>query len=145
MEGKGKCRKACLSSGVPICGNILTCCSYKIYNAEKTFRGAQAQCATDGAYLAYPTSDAENTFIAGLITRGYFWIGVNDIDEEGKWVTDDGHDIFYSNWHTYNDGRTEPSKRRDEDGVVMNGRDWWDREPNIQYPFICYFRVDSKL
>ena len=63
---------------------------YKIYNEYKNYRDAQAQCVSDGANLAVPRSNAENNFIAGLIPNKQIWIGINDIDEEGIYVTVDG-------------------------------------------------------
>ena len=63
---------------------------YKIYNKHRNYRDAQAQCVSDGANLAVPRSNAENKFIAGLIPNKQIWIGINDIDKQGIYVTVDG-------------------------------------------------------
>lgn len=63
---------------------------YKIYNEHKNYRDAEVQCVTDGAHLAIPRSNDENNFIAGLIPNKRIWIGINDIDAEGIYVTVDG-------------------------------------------------------
>ena len=50
-----------------------------------------------------------------------FWIGFNDIEEEGNWVWSSGEPVVYTNWH-----RTEPNNCGDfptcypEDAAVMN-------------------------
>ena len=40
--------------------------------------------------LAIPKSKVENDFIAGLIPDKTIWIGINDINKEGHFVTVDG-------------------------------------------------------
>ena len=67
---------------------------YKIYLDSMTFLEAQAQCISDGANLAIPRSKVENGFIAGLIPDTKIWIGINDIENEGVFVTDDGSGWF---------------------------------------------------
>ena len=59
---------------------------------------AEAQCVSDGALLALPRSDSENDFIANLIPDEGIWIGLNDINEEGKFVTSDGVEPCYTKW-----------------------------------------------
>ena len=120
---------------------------YKTYGSDyKTFRDARDRCRSDGAYLAYPTSHAENSFIAGLLSRRCFWLGVNDIDQEGKWVTDDGRMVSYVNW-----ADNKPSNGTDNhDGVKICGSNitssstWYDDPTNNSDQFICYFRINRK-
>ena len=107
----------------------------------KNFWDAREHCRNEGAYLAYPTSDAESDFIAGLLPGWCFWIGVNDIDEEGKWVTDDGRMISYSNWR-----HDQPNNAPDHDGVkICHGEGlWYDDSTNSLDQYLCYFRIESK-
>ena len=67
---------------------------YKIYHEPKSYLEAQDQCNSDGANLAIPRSKVENDFIAGLIPDKIIWIGINDIANEGNFVTDDGSGWF---------------------------------------------------
>ena len=67
----------------------------KIYEA-KNYNAAKDQCESDGAHLAIPRSDAENAFITNLIPNEEIWIGVNDIDEEGTFVSVNGIDVSYT-------------------------------------------------
>ena len=69
---------------------------YKIYLEPTTYREAQAQCKSDGAHLAIPRSKVENDFIAGLIPNKTIWIGINDIENEGNYVTNDGSGWFFN-------------------------------------------------
>ena len=59
---------------------------YKIYEA-KNYNSAKDQCESDCSYLAIPRSDAENAFITSLIPNEKIWIGLNDIDEEGTFIS----------------------------------------------------------
>ena len=67
---------------------------YKIYLEPKSYPEAQTQCKSDGANLAIPRSKVENDFIASLIPDKKIWIGINDIENEGNFVTDDGSGWF---------------------------------------------------
>ena len=64
-----------------------------------SYAAADSQCKSDGSFLAIPRSEAENDFIASLIPNEYIWIGINDIEQEGRYVTVDGSAISYTNWH----------------------------------------------
>ena len=107
---------------------------YKVYKAMN-YLDAKAQCESDGAYLATPRSDDQNAFIASLIPNANIWIGLNDIDEEGTFVSVDDEEVSYTKW-SYG----EPNNLEDEDGVHIsrssNGY-WNDASITIQYQFVC--------
>ena len=108
-------------------GNIF----YKVYTTELNYNDAKAQCESDGAFLAIPRSQAENDFFFGLMSNS-FWIGINDIEQEGSFVAVDGQGVSWTNWVTgYPDGGG--------DGVFaswVDGR-WYDRDPLDKFDFIC--------
>ena len=83
---------------------------YKIYLEPTTYRKAQAQCKSDGANLAIPRSKVENDFIAGLIPNKTIWIGINDIENEGNFVTDDGSGWFLTISYSLYFGNTQNLK-----------------------------------
>ena len=58
---------------------------YKLYG-EMNYTAAEVQCKSDGTFLPVPRFEAENNFIADL-SNDSFWIGVNDLQEEGKFVS----------------------------------------------------------
>ena len=105
------------------------------------FRDAKNKCKSDGAYLAFPRSNAENTFIADFILShdDELWIGVNDIDEEGRFFTVDGLEVSYTNWYG-----SQPNG--DGDGVVIDyDGEWWDRGMSDEYGFVCMYQIDGEL
>ena len=121
------------------------------------YTDAIAQCEFDGAYLAYPRSEDENAFIASLIPNQNIWIGVNDIDEEGNFVSVDGLEVSYTKWYT----PSQPSQPDnfltddgfDEDGVqILWGREstwawldsngfWNDLSIKNRLKFVCSYDI----
>ena len=63
---------------------------YKVYNTPRNYGDAKAQCESDGAFLAIPRSQAENDFLRSLLSNRDFWIGINDIEQEGSFVAVNG-------------------------------------------------------
>lgn len=121
---------------------------YKVYRSM-TFTAAIAQCKSDGASLAFPRSEAENDFIVGLIPGQNIWIGINDIDQEGKFVSIDGQDISFTKWYV-------PSGQPDnwgnnEDAVHIIGRPgnslgyWNDLPVTYSNRFVCTYMLSSKF
>ena len=102
------------------------------------FLDAKHKCESDGAHLGYPKSVTENSFFADIM-NGEIWIGVNDYDEENKFVTVDGFEVSYTNWYW-----NQPNG--DGDGVVIdNNGQWWDRPNNRDYRFVCFYRISGKI
>lgn len=123
---------------------------YKLYG-PRSYLEAKALCESDNATLATPRSDDENAFIAGLISETSIitiWIGVNDIDENNKWISvSDDREVKYTNWN-----KDQPSgfyKGREENGVEIYrpgfhglGGLWNDREIAAQNEFICLYDIE---
>ena len=113
---------------------------YKIYTEKKNYGDAKAQCESDRTFLAIPRSEAENDFIAGLIPNENIWIGINDIEGEGRFVAVNGRDISYTKWYA-----GEPNNKNhgayDEDGVeIRQGsyqKTWNDDPASWTKKFIC--------
>ena len=101
---------------------------------------AKAKCESESAYLASPRSDDENAFIASLIPNENILIGVNDIDEEGTFVTTDGRAVSYTNWKT-----NQPDNYGSgEDVVVILGNPngfWGDGSLTHQSKFVCVYNI----
>ena len=105
-----------------------------------TYTSAKALCESDGAFLAVPRSDAENDFITWLFPGSHVWIGINDINQEGVYVSVDGRSISYTKWYS-----GEPNNSGDEDGVHIHA-DWngyWnDKDVSNAYKFVCIYSVN---
>ncbi len=112
-----------------------------------TWFEARDFCASYGYHLNRIGDDAENQWAdetADTYSTGKWWMGYNDLDEEGTWVWEDGSSITYSNWHA-----GEPNNVGGSPGDGYNeGEDcgqfnrWddltWNDEPcDLQFNFIC--------
>lgn len=66
---------------------------YQAFSASISWTQAKAQCESSGGYLATITSEAEQKFIEGLISKGdknYYWIGgYSESERAFRWVTDE--------------------------------------------------------
>ena len=122
---------------------------YKVYGQMK-FLDAEAQCVSDGALLALPRSDCENDFIAGLIPDQPIWIGLTDINEEGKFVTSDGVEPSYTKWDTNNNqpNNVPHPGGYDEDATFIIGMHswltkgfWGDDTINSYYNVVCSYSI----
>ena len=68
----------------------------------------------------------------------YFWIGVNDIDEEGTFVSTDGSPLTYTNWKS-----GEPNDYGSgEDAVVKHSDGFWNDVPSTYlYKIFCIYNI----
>ena len=127
---------------------------YKTYGGMN-YADAKAQCESDGAYLATPRSEAENSFIAGLIPDQSIWIGVNDIDEEGKFVAADGLDVSFTKWYqkVRQPDNYQHTNGNDEDGVQIWGKGgyedqqgfWNDQQVTNRVKFVCSYNIPTQV
>ena len=120
---------------------------YKTYLQGLNYADAKAQCESDGAYLATPRSNAENSFIAGLIPDQTIWIGINDIDEEGSFVAADGLDVTFTKWYDRQPDNYNHNNGYDEDGATLTEREgfWNDKPVNWRYKFVCLYNIPSQV
>ena len=69
-------------------------------------------------------------------TSEKFWIGINDSDQEGRYVfNSSGEEISFTNWY-----RTEPNGRTSENYVAFyynSPAQWIDLGPHWTISFIC--------
>tara|TARA_X000000368_G_scaffold415818_1_gene408349 strand:- start:44 stop:15682 length:15639 start_codon:yes stop_codon:yes gene_type:complete len=128
-----------LKGEFPYIGNYQ---DHKYYIAHEWLNWTEAKdrATALGGYLLTINSEAENNFIKNNLGDNYkwdsYWIGFNDIDEEGTFVWANGSDSTYVNW---NGG--EPNNAGDEDAVEYfgnNGR-WNDLPKSNGRFFIIEF------
>ena len=125
---------------------------YKTYEPQN-YANAKSQCESDGAYLATPRSDAENSFIAGLLPDQPIWIGLNDINEEGQFVADDGLDVLFTKWYQSQPDNYQHTNGNDEDGVYIIGKDkrddaqgfWNDQQVTMRMKFVCNYNIPTHV
>ena len=109
---------------------------YYFHAGIKTFAEAKVVCNGLEKKLLEPISSQINNIVTQLAqSQGIFrfWIGVNDIANEGTFVYDSsGTIIVYANW---NPG--EPSDSGGEDCTEINNGNWNDMPCTYNLPFVC--------
>ncbi|MDE0636493.1 MAG: lectin-like protein [Candidatus Poribacteria bacterium] len=63
-----------------------------------TRKDAQIQAAREDAYLVTITSETEQIWLEAIFGLGPYWIGLTDVQKEGKWQWDNGERLKYTNW-----------------------------------------------
>ncbi len=95
---------------------------------------AIAQAKEEGAYLVTINDETEQNWIARVFNPLHVLIGINDIEEEGKWQWHNGEPVEYTNW-----AKDEPddTDNGDEDYVILTWQKWTDIGPeNIEWRWI---------
>jgi hypothetical protein len=105
---------------------------------------ARSQCLQVSARLVSIGDAAENDWVsarAAEISPDKWWMGFNDVAQEGAWVWEGGSPVTYTDWY----GPTgEPNNAGDEDcgqllRFYLEAQDYgWNDEPCAQaLPFVC--------
>ena len=99
--------------------------SYKFIPKKESWLRAKKSAEKMGGYLVVINSEDEEKYlekktqeILGVVDQGV-WIGLNDIDEEGKWSWVNGDKLTYTKWH-----KGEPNNNcgHPESCVLLNKR-----------------------
>ncbi|KAI8491498.1 hypothetical protein Bbelb_306980 [Branchiostoma belcheri] len=100
---------------------------YKAFHQESDYDSARATCTSDGGTLAMPRDAATNTFLINLKNAvdedGFFYFGMTDIQQEGRWVWEDGTALgSFSSW-----GIRQPSDSwGTQDCGEYTSAKWWE-------------------
>ena len=107
---------------------------------------AKARCRTDNSHLATPRSYTENLFLIRFFPTKNIWIGINDINSEGRFISVDNYPVTYTRW-----APGEPNSSGNEDGVHIIGSEWkneWNKLGrwndigiNNSIRFVCFRRI----
>ena len=95
-----------------------------LYNTLKNHANSQDYAQQNGGNLVSIHCDEQNNQIHSEFGGNKFWIGVNDLANEGTFVNNDGTPFDYNNWR---DG--EPNNVNGEDCVITGdnwGKEWID-------------------
>ena len=113
----------------------------------QNYATANQTCKDIGGKLAEPRNQTTNEFFTDLANeKGIvyeYWIGINDISEEGKFVYEsNGEQITWTNW-----GPGEPNNappKRAGDCVRLKEGKWWDQGCEKFHPFVCERKLVQK-
>ncbi|KAI5087394.1 immune-related, lectin-like receptor 2 [Silurus meridionalis] len=104
------------------------------------------ECVGKGGHLVIITSRAEQNFVSSQIVKTH-WIGLNDLETEGKWVWVNNQETSVTFWYRSPKGIDEPDNWTKEDpsgeNCVALGNDeggtnkWFDASCRKQKQFIC--------
>ena len=103
--------------------------SYPLASTWENSREICQSWASNGE-LASIHDNKTNNFLSGLLKDDSVWIGANDESDIKMWS--DGSVWDFENWHS---GQPD-DKDYDEIVIDMKGQ-WWDRDGNNMYSFIC--------
>ncbi|CAH1247542.1 ADGRL3 [Branchiostoma lanceolatum] len=124
----------CLEEGYVLFNGVC----YKDFAEEKTYEEARATCASDGGLLSMPKDNTTNIFIHNLAGGRNPWIGLNDINNEGQWVFEDGQTLESSGYSNWNRGEPNDLGRGEDCAVVYgSGHVWNDAPCSLTKGFIC--------
>ena len=92
-------------------------------------------CAVRGYYLVTVNDDAENSFLVSHFASGMWWIGFNDIGNEGNFGWIGGNGSGYDDWHS-----GEPSNYMNNEHCTEMGYyhwEWNDNDCTVPANSIC--------
>uniref|UniRef100_A0A674JXQ2 C-type lectin domain-containing protein n=1 Tax=Terrapene triunguis TaxID=2587831 RepID=A0A674JXQ2_9SAUR len=105
---------------------------------EGNFDSLKQRCSQAGGQLASPRNAAENAAIQQIVVlyNKSVFLGINDIQTEGRFTYLNGENIVYSNWQT-----REPNNDKGiEDCVeVYSSGKWNDKSCGEKRLIVCEF------
>ncbi|CAH1255133.1 CSMD3 [Branchiostoma lanceolatum] len=119
---------------------------YKLSTEHENFRSAQTICGKEGGRLATIPNKNTNDFLLQKIraVHGYeggYWIGLNDMENEGTFVWSDGSTLSQATaFADWNPGQPDNHQSDGEDCVHMDKRKeymWNDMSCGDKAHFVC--------
>ncbi|XP_030843511.1 C-type lectin lectoxin-Enh5-like [Strongylocentrotus purpuratus] len=119
---------------------------YQLVESTVDYTTALDACRNLNDYgdLASVADQDESNFLFVLSSRtfgtNYYWIGFNDLNEEGTWAWTDGSVSSYTNWYS-----GEPSGGSEHCGVLRWSSDgtWYDADCSSTYGYICKYPLNT--
>ena len=107
---------------------------------ELTWQEAEDDCVARGGHLASVGSEYQQQLLKDAAFSLWvtdWWIGLNDLEEEGTFVWSDGSEVGYENWND-----NEPNDSGGEDCTHFSswgGGGWNDLPCDRQHAYLCEF------
>ncbi|XP_050977646.1 C-type lectin domain family 4 member M [Labeo rohita] len=112
---------------IQVCLERWTCYQSNLYyfsSEWKSWTESRRYCTERGADLII-IMDIQSTF-------AYFWIGLTDNDEEGRWKWVDGSTLTSGFWSS-----GEPNGYKGQNCVLSSPLGWIDYSCNLSFQWIC--------
>jgi hypothetical protein len=111
------------------------------FSLPRAWSDARSYCVGKGAVLATIASDTEQAAVIAAVPMGRYWIGINDITNEGTFVWADGSSATYRNFGSGNPSDTGGSEDCGEIINLVQNFDyyggWNDNSCTTQQGFLC--------
>ena len=98
--------------------------SYKLIVCED-WHDAHLKATQNGAHLISINDEAEHKWVLEIFGSGFFWIGLNDLENEGELKWDGGEPVTFQHWETNELFPDETLTDDEKDYVVMNLNGAW--------------------
>lgn len=98
--------------------------AYKLIACED-FYDAHLQATKNGAHLVSINDEIEHKWVTEVFGHGFSWIGLNDLQKEGKWQWDGGEPAIYTAWEPNEIYPEATLSDAEKDYVVMNFKGSW--------------------
>ena len=107
---------------------------YHFSGSPVTWYTANESCQSENAFLVTIHDFEENEFVRNISAENDFWIGLNDISQEGHFVWLSNSNASYLRW-----GDGEPNDVGGEDCAHMiHSSTYWNDQPcNYPSPYVC--------
>ncbi|XP_006831170.1 PREDICTED: mannose-binding protein C-like [Chrysochloris asiatica] len=102
-----------------------------------TFERGKVLCAQNGASMATPQNDAENTAIQN-VAKDECFLGITDEVTEGKFVDLTGRPQTYTRW---NDGEPNDTGSNEDCTILLKSGKWNDVTCSSSFLVVCEFPI----
>ncbi|XP_028576819.1 hepatic lectin-like isoform X1 [Podarcis muralis] len=101
-----------------------------------TWHIAESQCAQRNSSLVVIHDEAKQNFLESQTRNERYWIGLNDIDEEGEWRWIDGTNYLssYKNWRQ---GQPSDYQNKEDCAEIHFSGEWNDESCSTANFYIC--------
>ncbi|KAK2871164.1 hypothetical protein Q8A67_023691 [Cirrhinus molitorella] len=112
---------------------------YFISSEKKSWSESRQDCKDRGADLIIINNKEKQDLVKQMSVDKYVWIGLTDIDVEGKWKWVNGSSLTSGFWNL-----VEPNGHRGENCVVSYTSKWYDYPCNDPFHSICEKSISNE-
>ncbi|CAC5385746.1 MRC [Mytilus coruscus] len=119
---------------------ILGSWCYKEFSEQRTWFQAHDYCRSIGTDLVSVHNERESKFLNDSFTQTFKWIGLNNFQNNGRYVWSDGTILNYTDW-----GPSEPNNINNNENCAQSyHRKWNDNNCFMSFRFICKMQINPR-